>query len=277
MITFGAPFAAMRKDPRWAKKVLLGGLINLIPYFGTFVVMGWALEYLRRVAWGLDQELPEWTGLGRHALRGLYGFAAIMPYSLALSLILTPVMVIVIAAVVIFATVAVGATAAAGSPPDPAAFVGSTVLATLVISFGSAILIMPFSYAITPLVYSAYARVALYDRLEAGFQFREIWDSVKKSRPTLLRAWGYTVLVGLLVQPLVLLSMAPYVGLLLLPAVAEGMPPQNVALAAAALLVAIPLTLLLVGLAGVFVSIATHHWWGVHARAAYGLADAPAA
>ncbi len=46
----GRAFSFITEDEDWLKKVLIAGLIGLIPIFGQYVQLGWAMEILRRVA-----------------------------------------------------------------------------------------------------------------------------------------------------------------------------------------------------------------------------------
>jgi hypothetical protein len=260
VIQFSRPFAAIRKDPRWVRKVLIASAVNLVPYVGAVAVIGWEMEYLRRVAWGADEELPEWKDWGRLALRGLWAFVAMLPYSLAISLIVVPVMMLLIAS-----TVAWLISSGEPSPMQVMVFVGVVTLGSLGLTLGS-------SYLVTPLSFSAIARVALYDRLEAGFEFKEIWRRLRLAPAETQRAWLYTTALGFaLVLPAMLLMMVPY-GVIAWMALANGVPdPAGLGAASLIATVAIPLGYVVVSLVGVIGGLANNHWWGSQARVAYGL------
>jgi hypothetical protein len=270
MVEFARPFIAMRKDPRWLRKIALGALINLIPYFGMVAVVGWSVEYLRRVAWGEDERLPEWSGIGKHALRGLWAFVAVLPYSLVAGVISTPI----ILAVVFGSTASlVAGVAASGGEPfgglTPWWFVG-IVAATVVPTF-------VLSYAITPISFGAMTRVALYDRLEAGFEFAEIWARMKTSRSTLLRAWGFSALLGVLVTlPMTAVAFVPMaVSMSMIGAGARG--DATALVAPLLLMVAMPVVYAALSLVGMVTGVASYHYWGRHAAAAYALEPAAGA
>jgi hypothetical protein len=264
MVEFGRPFVAMRKDPRWVRKIAIGALINLIPYFGAAAVLGWGLEYLRRVAWGSDEELPEWTHPGKLALRGLWAIIAVLPYSLGIAVIATP---IIIAAV--FASMVPIFAASAGQAAPPA---GPTMASFLVIVAGGALPMIVLGYLVMPFSSSTTLRIALYDRFEVGFEFREIWASMKASRPTLLRAWGFSVALGLIVfVPVLALTMAPTLALTTIVST-PGSGEPLVASAAALLIPGVSLLMqAAVGFVGLITGVANDHYWGRHAAAAYGL------
>lgn len=59
---FGSSFSFVFKDPDWVKKLLIMGLVTLIPVLGQLVLMGWMAEVLRRTAratW--NRACPTWT------------------------------------------------------------------------------------------------------------------------------------------------------------------------------------------------------------------------
>ncbi len=49
---FGKAFTFAFEDPDWLKKILINGLIGLIPLVGQIYLMGWGLEVARRIAMG---------------------------------------------------------------------------------------------------------------------------------------------------------------------------------------------------------------------------------
>jgi hypothetical protein len=262
VVEFARPFAAIRRDPRWLRKIALGALVNLVPYVGPVAVMGWSVEYMRRVAWGRDEELPEWSGIGKHALRGLWAFVAVMPYSAVVAVIATPVIMVLAVATTIPISLSgpdASAQFAGLAPWWFLSILGATMAPTFVLS-----------YAITPLTMSAVARVALYDRLEAGFEFREIFGSMKASRSTLLRAWGFSTLLGVLVTiPATALGLLPMVASVsVLSAGSADDPALVVALLS---LVAMPVGYAVLSVVGMVTGIASYHYWGRHAGAVYRL------
>jgi hypothetical protein len=66
----GRSFGYMFEDKDWAKKLLLGGLFNLIPVFGL-VTAGYALRVIRQSARGEEPGLPEWDEIGTDWVKGL--------------------------------------------------------------------------------------------------------------------------------------------------------------------------------------------------------------
>lgn len=54
----------------WIAKVAVGSLVGLVPVV-NFAQQGYALEVLRRVAYGEAEELPAWDQFGRYFVKGL--------------------------------------------------------------------------------------------------------------------------------------------------------------------------------------------------------------
>jgi hypothetical protein len=218
---------------------------------------------LTRVGWGRVAQLPEWKDFGRLAWRGLWAFVAMLPYSLVVSVIAVPVMVALLAAGVAWLV-------ANGDPTT------TQVMVFLLVAVGGSMgLMLGSSYLVTPLSFSAIARVALYDRLEAGFEFKEIWRRVRLARAETARAWLYTTTLGFaIVLPATLLAMTPYALIAWLSAGGDRFDQGAVAITSLAATVLAPLAYLVVSFVGVVVGLANQHWWGTQARVAYGLADA---
>ncbi len=66
----GRAFSYVFDDSEWFKKVLIGGLINLVPIL-NFASTGYFLEVLQKTAWRQETPLPEWGDLGNKWIRGL--------------------------------------------------------------------------------------------------------------------------------------------------------------------------------------------------------------
>jgi hypothetical protein len=76
----GKAFTYVFEDPNWIMKVLIGGLLMLIPIIGQIVVVGYMLNTLKNVADGQPQPLPEWGEFGNHFMKGLYAFVGALIY-----------------------------------------------------------------------------------------------------------------------------------------------------------------------------------------------------
>ncbi len=82
----GKSFSYVFEDQQWLRKVLIGGVINLIPIVG-FAAIGYSLEQTRRVYEGRELPLPEWDAFGDYFRKGLVAFVGWFIYSLPLLVI----------------------------------------------------------------------------------------------------------------------------------------------------------------------------------------------
>jgi hypothetical protein len=95
---FAKAFSFVFEDPDWVKKVVIGGLIGLVPVLGQFIVMGYMVAVGRNVIRGNPQPLPDWADFGQFLVDGLYTFVISLVYALpilaAVCLILLPALAI---------------------------------------------------------------------------------------------------------------------------------------------------------------------------------------
>lgn len=78
------------EDERWVGKLLIGALISLIPIFGGFAVMGYAVAVLRNVEENHPRPLPNWDRLGDYFLDGLLVWVATFIYAIPLLVLMCP-------------------------------------------------------------------------------------------------------------------------------------------------------------------------------------------
>ncbi|MBN1635834.1 MAG: DUF4013 domain-containing protein [Deltaproteobacteria bacterium] len=86
-------FKAPIQDQSWKTKVLIGGLINIIPIV-NFISMGYSLAYLRELFLSDTKELPVWKNWGELFLIGLKAFVISLVYLLGVIVlaILSPIL-----------------------------------------------------------------------------------------------------------------------------------------------------------------------------------------
>jgi len=82
------------EDEEWVKKILLGALITLIPIFGQFALVGYAIVVIRNVMAGEPRPLPAWDDLGSYFMDGLMFWIATLVYTLPLLILVCPIMVV---------------------------------------------------------------------------------------------------------------------------------------------------------------------------------------
>ncbi|MGC8879878.1 MAG: DUF4013 domain-containing protein [Anaerolineae bacterium] len=82
----GIAFTYMFQDRDWLKKILIGGVIALIPIV-NFAVLGYMVQLARHVRDGQDLPLPEWDQFGEYFVSGLYLFLVYLVYAIPIILL----------------------------------------------------------------------------------------------------------------------------------------------------------------------------------------------
>ena len=67
---FGKSFTFPFEDDEWVTKILIGGLLSLIPIV-NLVVVGYAIKVIKNVADGVERPLPNWDEFGDLFVKGL--------------------------------------------------------------------------------------------------------------------------------------------------------------------------------------------------------------
>ena len=76
----GKAFSYVVSDKDWVKKVVIGGILGIIP-IANLIVMGYGLRVLKNVAQDDPQPLPEWDDWGGDFMKGLMVTLASLIYS----------------------------------------------------------------------------------------------------------------------------------------------------------------------------------------------------
>jgi len=85
-VDIGRSFTYITEDQDWIKKVLLSGIITLIPIVGPFFALGYMMETLKNVIAGQETPLPEIGDFGGKLVEGLKGWVVAFVYALPLIL-----------------------------------------------------------------------------------------------------------------------------------------------------------------------------------------------
>ena len=243
-------FKALFGDSQWLKKVALGAVIMLIPYVGAIAYMGFGLRYLRDVAWGRDEHLPEWKDYVEHIKTGLYGFVIGLVYSLPLS--------IAMAVLVVIAAVGAGA------------FIYTESVASILWLFLALFVVFTLLTVLMGIVlWPAYVQVALYNSIQAGFDFKGIYARTRANSRAFWNAFGKYLLLSLVSLGVTFVVYVAAFGVVGLTLVGAG-PEQ----AAAGMMLVYPLQL--IAMVPLFfltipIGLMNYHIWGQYARVAYAL------
>ncbi len=82
----GSSFTYMFEDENWLKKVLIGGIVAIIPIV-NFAAIGYLVQIIRNVRDGHPLPLPEWDQFGAYFMDGLWIFLIILVYLIPLILL----------------------------------------------------------------------------------------------------------------------------------------------------------------------------------------------
>ena len=80
-LNIGRVLGYMFEDPEWVKKVLIGGLLLLIPIIGIALDFGYFISHYKNMKSGKDIPLPEWKNFGNLFKNGIKFFGAIFIYA----------------------------------------------------------------------------------------------------------------------------------------------------------------------------------------------------
>jgi len=159
-MNFGKAFSFVFDDPDWVKKILILGLISLIPIVGQFVLIGWSLDVTRRIIQQNSQPLPD-LDFGRQLIDGLKAFVVGLVYSIPIIIFVIPITIV---------------SAIAGDPNmDPNAY-GAMVS---IVSLCCGGLIFLYSVLMAFFLPAAFGNLVARDTLGAAFNFSEIMGLVR--------------------------------------------------------------------------------------------------
>jgi hypothetical protein len=160
-LAFSFPF----KDQQWFKKLVVPGLVGLIPIVGQFFLVGYGLNVARRVIENDPESLPE-LDFGGDLKRGFMSFVIGLGYSLPL---------IVLALIFGIIMVAIGGLAG----DDNSAFAG-----ILGVVSGAGFGVISLVYGVVIAFFTSVALgnyLAKGEELGAAFRIKEIWVLLKKA------------------------------------------------------------------------------------------------
>jgi hypothetical protein len=177
---FGKAFSFTFDDPDWVKKVLLGGVISLVPIL-NFAASGYSLQVTKRVLNNDPRPLPEWDDIGGKWVKGL--LVAVIGFVYALPLTLMNCILQVVTQ-----TLARSNSSSSSDQMGTAVIVLTSCLGCLMFLYG---IFMGF---VLP---AAIGNYAAKDQLGAAFRFGEILSLVQKNLGTYLLVLVIEIISGL--------------------------------------------------------------------------------
>jgi len=152
----GSSFTYMFEDENWIKKLLIGGIVAIIPIV-NFAALGYIVQLIRNTRDGHPTPLPEWDQFGAYFMDGLWIFLIILVY-------LIPV--------ILLACVQGVGTAALANNQDAQNVVG-------ILSGCFSCLIGLWSLVVAILIPAVMIRYAEVGEFMAGFRFGEVFSVIR--------------------------------------------------------------------------------------------------
>jgi hypothetical protein len=83
---YGKSFSFVFDDKDWVQKILIGGILNLIPIV-NLIAIGYTLRVLKNVATGVDPALPDWDDFADYFVKGLVSILGAVVWALPIILL----------------------------------------------------------------------------------------------------------------------------------------------------------------------------------------------
>jgi hypothetical protein len=147
----------MFQDEDWIKKVLIGGVVGIIPIV-NFAAIGYMIQIIRNVRDGQALPLPEWDEFGKFFVDGLWIFLIFLVWSIPI--------------ILVACLQGIGTAVLAEASEDAANAFGviSACFSCVIVLWALVIA------AVSPAILVRYAEIGEY---MAGFQFSEILNIIR--------------------------------------------------------------------------------------------------
>lgn len=180
---FGSSFKMLTRDKGWLKPVMVLTLVGWIPIVGQIAILGYAYEWARLTAWGVDAA-PKQRGVdyGKVMTTGARAFGVIILMNIVISLLSVLVPVLGVSTVGILSLV---------SP------LGALSLLTSGALLGAVAWLVVSTLAST-FVSVCALRAAIYDRFSAGWRVDRVFQMVVRDFGGFMHTFLISLLVNLL-------------------------------------------------------------------------------
>ncbi len=163
----GRSFSYVFEDQEWLKKVLIGGIVNLIPIV-NFAATGYFVEQTKRTYEGRELPLPEWDNFGGYFVKGLMTLVAGLIYSI-------PALVIYCCVMVVPSMLGAGASGSSSSSNSAGPLAGVVGI----LAFCGVCLMLLYGLVVLFFFPALLTRYALTDQFGAFFQFGPAWQLIQ--------------------------------------------------------------------------------------------------
>jgi len=178
----GKSLTYMFEDEKWANKVVVGAVINMVPIL-NFASAGYMLATIRNVANDITPSLPTWDDFGDYFIKGL---------------VLTIIGLVYVLPLLILSCCPVGVMflPAFSETEEMAAALGALSF-TILALFGLLAFLYALAYTfVMPAVMLHYASAGDFS---AAFQFGRIFAFIRDNLNSYLKAWLYVLVLGILI------------------------------------------------------------------------------
>lgn len=162
----GKSFTYVFEDPNWIMKLVIGGLVSLVPIV-NFAALGYMVTTLKNVADGQAQPLPEWSNFGDYFMKGLYVFVGALIYA-------APIILVYCCMIVLGMAAGMGAS---GNSDAGGALAGLVSILSMCLSC----LVMLFILVVAVMFPAALTRYAVSNQLNVFWDFRGNFDLISKN------------------------------------------------------------------------------------------------
>lgn len=172
-------------SPGWIGKLCLLALVNLIPIFGQIVMLGYLYGWAREIAWGVNAPMPSkliCNDDGKFWTRGWFILVLTFVFALIPSIVMNIGMGMQGSGVWMLSS---HSHAAANS-----VMAGLGALVYFVGVLGA--------FLMSILAWIGSIRIAIYNRLSAGFQFGKIWKMFRHDTGGVFRIFGMELIFSLI-------------------------------------------------------------------------------
>lgn len=203
----------------WFGKILLLALVNFIPILGQIIILSYLYGWAREIAWGIHEPAPAKIIANDD---GKFWWRGWLIAVLTVAFLALPTLLNLLSGSIdaysyewtIFGPQLVS---------DPGLSALKTVLSLL--AFAAGLVLLVFSWV-------GCMRVAIYNRLSAGFQFKKMWAMLRHDGAGMGRIFLMNLLLVLIMGCIMAVVVALFIGIVLTVGISAAGGLQNLAMIA---------------------------------------------